>query len=74
MENLEAVLEAAGMDFRNVVQTQVFMVDLAEFGTMNEIYGGFLSEPYPARATVQVAALPRGARVEIQMVAVRRGH
>lgn len=74
MENLEAVLEAAGMDFRNVVQTQVFMVDLAEFGTMNEIYGSFLSEPHPARATVQVAALPRGARVEIQMVAVRRGH
>jgi 2-iminobutanoate/2-iminopropanoate deaminase len=71
MENLAAVLEAAGMSFRDVVQTQVFMVDLSEFSTMNEVYGSFLSEPYPARATVQVAALPRGARVEIQMVAVR---
>lgn len=72
MENLAAVLEAAGMSFRDVVQTQVFLADLGDFATMNEVYGSFLSEPYPARATVQVAALPRGARVEIQMVAVRR--
>jgi 2-iminobutanoate/2-iminopropanoate deaminase len=70
MENLQAVLHAAGMDFSDVVQAQVFLVDLEEFGAMNEIYGDYLSEPFPARATVQVAALPRGARVEIQMVAV----
>ena len=74
MENLGAVLEAAGADFRDVVQTQVFMADLADFATMNEIYGSYLSEPYPVRATVQVAALPRGARVEIQMVAVLGAH
>jgi 2-iminobutanoate/2-iminopropanoate deaminase len=71
MENLGAVLEAAGAGFEDVVQTQVFLADLADFATMNEIYGSYLSEPYPVRATVQVAALPRGARVEIQMVAVR---
>jgi 2-iminobutanoate/2-iminopropanoate deaminase len=70
MENLAAVLDAAGAGFEDVVQTQVFLADLAEFATMNEIYGSYLSEPYPVRATVQVAALPRGARVEIQMVAV----
>ena len=72
MENLGAVLEAAGSSFRDVVQTQVFLADLGDFATMNEIYGSYLSEPYPVRATVQVAALPRGARVEIQMVAVLR--
>jgi 2-iminobutanoate/2-iminopropanoate deaminase len=72
MENLRAVLEAAGSSFRDVVQTQVFLADLADFATMNEIYRSYLSEPYPVRATVQVAALPRGARVEIQMVAVLR--
>ena len=72
MENLSAVLEAAGSSFRDVVQTQVFLADLADFAILNEIYGSYLSEPYPVRATVQVAALPRGARVEIQMVAVLR--
>lgn len=70
MANLQAVLNAAGMDFGDVVQTQVFLADLDEFGAMNEIYGSYLEEPFPARATVEVAALPRGARVEIQMVAV----
>ncbi len=70
MENLAAVLAAAGMDFGHVVQTQVFLTDLADFGAMNEIYGSYLAPPYPARATVEVAGLPRGALVEIQMVAV----
>jgi 2-iminobutanoate/2-iminopropanoate deaminase len=73
MENLGAVLEAAGLGFGDVVQSQVFLVDLEDFGAMNEIYGEYLSPPYPARATVQVAALPRGARVEIQFVAVDPG-
>lgn len=70
MDNLGAVLAAAGMDFSHVVQTQVFLTDLGDFVAMNEIYSGYLSPPYPARATVGVAALPRGALVEIQMVAV----
>ena len=70
MDNLGAVLAAAGMDFSHVVQTQVFLTDLGDFAAMNEIYSGYLSTPYPARATVGVAALPRGALVEIQMVAV----
>ncbi len=69
MANLGAVLEAAGFSFDDVVQSQVFLTDLDEFQTMNGIYGQYLSDPYPARATVQVAALPRGARVEIQLVA-----
>ena len=55
----------------NVVKTTVFMVDLAEFPQMNEEYGEHFTKPFPARSTVQVAALPRGARVEIEAVAVR---
>ncbi|TVP56559.1 MAG: RidA family protein [Gemmatimonadales bacterium] len=70
MENLRAVLEAAGAEFGHVVQTQVFLADLEDFGTMNEIYAGYLSQPAPARATIQAARLPRDARVEIMMTAV----
>ncbi|MBN1504486.1 MAG: RidA family protein [Candidatus Eisenbacteria bacterium] len=71
MENLKEVLAAAGYDFKDVVKTTVFMVDLGEFGSMNEVYGEYLSEPFPARSTVQVGALPKGARVEIEVVAVK---
>ena len=70
MENLRAVLAAAGASFEHVVKTTVYLVDLAEFARMNEVYGGYLGEAPPARATVQVAALPRGARVEIDAIAV----
>ena len=70
MENLRAVLEAAGSDFGHVVQSQVFLADLEDFAVMNEIYAGFLAEPAPARATVQAARLPRDARIEIMMTAV----
>jgi len=69
--NLDAVLRAAGLGLDNVVKTTVFMLDLAEFTQMNEEYGKHFSAPFPARSTVQVAALPRGARVEIDAVAVR---
>ena len=69
MKNLAAVLGAAGLDFANVVRTTIYLVDLADFATVNEIYGRHLSEPYPARATVGVAALLRGARVEIDAIA-----
>lgn len=71
MENLGAVLEAAGFSFGDVVQSQVFLPDLDDFAAMNGIYGEYFGEGAPARATVGVAALPRGARVEIMMTAVR---
>jgi 2-iminobutanoate/2-iminopropanoate deaminase len=71
ISNLDAVLKAAGMSLGNVVKTTVFLVDLAEFAMMNEEYGKHFSPPFPARSTVQVSALPKGARVEIDAVAVR---
>jgi 2-iminobutanoate/2-iminopropanoate deaminase len=69
--NLESVLSAAGLGLRDVVRTTVYMVDLSEFGSMNEEYARHFSPPYPARSTVQAAALPKGARVEIDAIAVR---
>jgi len=73
LENLKAVLEAAGLGLAAVVKTTVFLADLAEFATLNEVYGRYFAAPYPARSTVQVAALPAGARVEIEAIAVRPG-
>lgn len=70
MENLAAVLAASGATFADVVKTTIYLVDLANFAVVNEIYGRRFSVPYPARATVQVAALPRGAKVEIDAIAV----
>jgi len=69
MENLGAVLRAAGADFSEVVRSTVYLVNLADFGKVNEVYGGYFSSEPPARVTVQVAALPRGASVEIEMIA-----
>lgn len=73
LDNLTAVLSAAGLALADVVKTTVYLVDLAEFGAMNDVYGRYFSAPYPARATVQVVALPAGARVEIEAIAVRAG-
>jgi 2-iminobutanoate/2-iminopropanoate deaminase len=70
LENLRAVLGAAGASFANVVRTTIYLADLADFGGVNEIYARFFQAPFPARATVGVAALPRGARVEIDAIAV----
>ena len=70
LENLRAVLSAAGGSFDDVVRTTIYLVDLADFGRVNEIYARFFTAPFPARATVGVAALPRGARVEIDAIAV----
>ena len=70
MENLKAVLAAAGSSFDKVVKTTVFLRDLNDFGTMNEIYGEYFQENPPARSTVQVAKLPREAAVEIEVVAL----
>jgi 2-iminobutanoate/2-iminopropanoate deaminase len=70
MENIKALLAAAGADFNQVVRTTVFMIDLGEFAAMNEIYASYFSAPYPARSTVQVVKLPRDVRVEIDVIAV----
>jgi len=70
MRNLEAVLLAGGASLRQVVKTTIFLADLADFQVVNEIYGSFFSEEPPARATIQVAGLPLGSRVEIEAVAV----
>jgi 2-iminobutanoate/2-iminopropanoate deaminase len=71
LDNLAAVLAAAGLGLADVVKTTVYLVDLGEFTAMNEVYARYFAVPYPARATVQVAALPAGARVEIEAVAIR---
>jgi 2-iminobutanoate/2-iminopropanoate deaminase len=69
LDNLEAVLESAGVSFKNVVKTTVFVQDLKDFAVVNKIYGEKLKENYPARSCVQVAALPAGGLVEIEAIA-----
>ncbi|MBL7733529.1 MAG: RidA family protein [Chitinophagaceae bacterium] len=78
MQNLLAILEAAGMDFSNVVKTSIFLTDMNRFAEVNEVYGQYFTteedtaEPaYPARETVQVSALPKFVNVEISMIAVK---
>lgn len=71
MENLAAVLQAAGVSFENVVKSTIFVADLADFAAVNEIYGKRFPRSPPARSTVQVAALPKGARVEIELIAYK---
>ena len=72
LRNLEAVLDAAGASFADVVKTTVFLADIADFTSVNEVYARFFPDPPPARSTFAVAALPRGARVEIEAVARSR--
>jgi len=69
-ENLQAVLEAAGSSLEKVVKAQVFLQDLNDFAPMNEVYASYFAEPYPARDTFQVARLPKGALVEISVIAL----
>lgn len=71
LTNIQAVLAQAGMTMADVVKTTVLLADIADFGEMNQVYAGFFTEPFPARAAFQVAALPKGAKVEIECVAVR---
>ena len=70
MQNIAAVLQAAGLSFDHVVKTTIFLIDFADFQTVNEIYGSYFKNEPPARSTVQVAALPKNARVEIEVIAV----
>ena len=69
LDNLAAVLKAEAMDFSNVVKTTVFMTNLGDFQTMNEVYASYFKDQPPARSTVQVTALPKGAQVEIEVIA-----
>ena len=69
LENVRALLEAAGLSFAHVVRTTVFLADMNDFQAMNEVYASFFAEPYPARSTVQAARLPRDARIEIDAIA-----
>ncbi len=70
MRNIGTLLKAAGTDFAHVVRTTVFLADIGEFAKMNEVYARYVVDPPPARSTVQVARLPRDARVEIDVIAV----
>ena len=71
LTNMKAILEAAGMSFDNVVKTTVFLADMADFADMNEVYAQFFAAPFPAHSAVAVKTLPKGARVEIECIAVR---
>ncbi|EDL08846.1 heat-responsive protein 12, partial [Mus musculus] len=71
LKNLGEILKAAGCDFNNVVKTTVLLADMNDFGTVNEIYKTYFQGSLPARAAYQVAALPRGSRVEIEAIAVQ---
>jgi 2-iminobutanoate/2-iminopropanoate deaminase len=71
MANLKAILEAAGSSFAHVVKTTVFLVDMADFAEMNAVYSKAFGEHKPARSTVAVSGLPRGVRVEIEVIALR---
>jgi 2-iminobutanoate/2-iminopropanoate deaminase len=71
MNNLKAILEEAKMDFKDVVQTHIFLKDINDFAKVNEIYASYFDSNYPARATMQVAALPKGGKVEIEMTAYK---
>jgi len=69
LDNVGALLKAGNRSFADVVRTTIFLADMNDFAKVNEIYGTYFSEPYPARATVQVARLPKDARVEIDVIA-----
>ncbi len=69
LRNIGALLAAAGRGFEDVLRTTIYVVDLTQYARVNEVYGRFFRPPYPARSTVQVAALPRGAQVEIDVIA-----
>ena len=71
LSNIKAILEANGMTMANVVKTTVLLEDISEFAAMNAVYAEFFSEPYPARAAYQVAALPKAAKIEIEAIAAK---
>ena len=70
LDNIGAVLKAEGLTFENIMKTTIFLIDLGDFQTVNEVYSSYFQQQPPARSTVQVAALPKGAKVEIEAIAV----
>lgn len=70
LDNVKAILESEGLSMDKVIKTTVFLTDLADFAAMNEVYGSYFAENPPARSCVQVAALPKGAKVEIEAIAI----
>jgi len=70
LDNITAVLKAGGLSFQNIVKTTIFLTDLADFQTVNEIYASYFKQAPPARSTVQVSALPKGAHIEIEAIAM----
>jgi 2-iminobutanoate/2-iminopropanoate deaminase len=71
LENLKTILAAAGLTFAHVVKTTIFLTSMHDFAAVNDVYRSYMGEPYPARSTIAVAALPMGANVEIEMIADR---
>ena len=71
MENIKAVLTKAGLGFQNIVKTTIYLVDMNDFATVNEVYGKYMTEQPPARTTIAVAGLPKAVRVEIEVLAKR---
>ena len=71
MKNIEAVLKQASLNFGSIVKTTIFVTDMNDFATVNEVYSSYLQAPYPARSTVGVASLPKGVNVEIEVVALK---
>lgn len=69
MKNVKGVLNAANCDYGNIIKAMIFLDDMNDFGKVNEIYASYLEEPYPARSAVEVAKLPKGAKVEIEVIA-----
>jgi 2-iminobutanoate/2-iminopropanoate deaminase len=70
LENIGALLAAGGLTYKDLVRTTVFLADMNDFGAMNEVYRTYLTEPYPARSTIEAARLPRDARIEIDAIAM----
>jgi 2-iminobutanoate/2-iminopropanoate deaminase len=71
MDNINAILTKAGLSFKNVVKTSIFLTDMADFAGVNDVYGSYFTGEFPARETVQVAALPKNVNVEISVIALR---
>lgn len=72
MENIRSILVEAGIDFSNIVKTSIFLKDMQDFAQVNEVYGSYFSEQFPARETIQVAGLPKNVNVEISVTAIKR--
>jgi len=71
MENIGAILEEAGADFSHIVKTSIFLTDMQSFAQVNEVYGSYFTNKFPARETVQVSGLPKGVAIEISVIAVK---